>query len=154
MRKARLFDHAQAKSVLLSSILVLATILSSVFTGLSQESVGSKLHTETGLPSNQLVATIPLGLNVFPTAIVVSPDSKTIYVASFSTGGSLVSIVDSQTNYHYGYNSCRRHRLFSSHHTGWERSLRGKYGKHYQPRIGLCDFHRHQGRDRDDRNVA
>jgi YVTN family beta-propeller protein len=97
-RRTRLLDHAQAKSVLLSSILVLATILSCDSTGLSQESVGSKLHTESGLPTNQLVTTIPLGINVFPTAIVVSPDSKTIYVTSFSTDGSLVSIVDTGTN--------------------------------------------------------
>jgi YVTN family beta-propeller protein len=98
MRKTHLLDHAQAKSVLLSSILVLATSLSFDSIGFSQESVGSKLHTESGLPSNQLVTTIPLGTNIFPTAIVVSPDSKTIYATSFSADGSLVSIVDTGTD--------------------------------------------------------
>jgi YVTN family beta-propeller protein len=98
MKKTRLFAHVEAKSALLSSILALATILSSVSTGLSQGSVGSKLHAETGLPGNQLVTTVQLGLNVFPTAIVVSPDSTTIYVTSFTVSGSLVSIVDTQTN--------------------------------------------------------
>lgn len=98
MEKIRLLAHAEAKSALLSSILALATMLSSVSAGLSQDSVGSKLHVETGLPGNQLVTTVPLGLSVFPTAVVVSPDSTTIYVASFSASGSFVSIVDSQTN--------------------------------------------------------
>jgi YVTN family beta-propeller protein len=90
-------DDVEAKSALRSSVLALAIILSSVSTGLTQESVSSKLHTNTGLPINQLVTTISLG-DVFPAALVVSPDGKTIYVASFTNGPGLVSIIDSQSN--------------------------------------------------------
>jgi YVTN family beta-propeller protein len=98
MQKIPLFDDAKAKSALGSSILALATIISTVSTGLAQESAGSKLRTDTGLPGNQLVTTVSLGLNVFPTAIVVSPDSKTICVTSFTASGGLISIIDSQSN--------------------------------------------------------
>lgn len=97
MKETRLSDHVETKSALRSSILALAMILSSVSTGLTQESVNSKLHTNTGLPINQLLTIISLG-DVFPAAIVVSPDGKTIYVASTTSGPGLVSIIDSQSN--------------------------------------------------------
>jgi YVTN family beta-propeller protein len=98
MKMIQLFDPAEAKCALRSSILALASILSTVSTGFTQEAVSSKLHSSSGLPVNQLVTTIPLGLDVFPLAIVVSPDSKTIYVGSFTDSGGLISIIDSQTN--------------------------------------------------------
>lgn len=52
-----------------------------------------------GLPVNTLLATIQLGANVYPQAVVVSPDSQTIYVGSFTTGGGggLISVIDSKT---------------------------------------------------------
>jgi YVTN family beta-propeller protein len=96
-KETRRSDDVEAKSALRSSVLALAIILSSVSTGLTQESVSSKFHTNTGLPINQLVTTISLG-DVFPAALVVSPDGKTIYVASFTNGPGLVSIIDSQSN--------------------------------------------------------
>jgi YVTN family beta-propeller protein len=98
MKKSQLFYNPDAKSFLRLSILTLVAVLSTVSTGLAQESVSSELRTAAGLPSNQIVATIPLGLNVFASALVVSPDSKTIYVASFTTTGGLVTIIDSQSN--------------------------------------------------------
>lgn len=98
MKKIQLFDHAEAKSSLRASILALASILSTVSTSPAQESVSSKLHPETLLPRNRLVTTIDLGFNVFPFSIVVSPDSKTIYVGSLGHNGGLVSVIDSQTN--------------------------------------------------------
>lgn len=89
---------SETKSGLRSSILALTVILSAVSTGLTQESFSSDLSTNAALPKNQLVATIPLGFNVFPRAVVVSPDSQTIYVTSSSDSGGLVSVIDSHSN--------------------------------------------------------
>jgi DNA-binding beta-propeller fold protein YncE len=51
-----------------------------------------------GLPVNTLLATIQLGADVYPQAVVVSPDSQTIYVGSLTPPrGGLVSVIDSQT---------------------------------------------------------
>jgi YVTN family beta-propeller protein len=87
----------EAKSARPFSILALVMILTSASTCLSQESAGVTSNTTT-LPVNQLVATVQLGFNFFPVAVVVSPDSKTVYVLSFSPNGGVLSIIDAQSN--------------------------------------------------------
>ncbi len=99
MKKNELYrGRPEGKSRLRSFTLALVTVLSGVSNGLTQESTGSHLSTNTGIPVNQLVATVQLGFNVYPSAVVVSPDSKTIYVTSSSPSGGVLSIIDSQTN--------------------------------------------------------
>jgi YVTN family beta-propeller protein len=99
MKKNKLHrGRPEGKSRLRSFTLALVTVLSSVSNGLTQESTGSHLTTNTGLPVNQLVATVQLGFNVYPSAVVVSPDSKTIYVTSSGPSGGILSIIDTQTN--------------------------------------------------------
>jgi YVTN family beta-propeller protein len=100
MKKHQL-DRSRAEGIsrLRFFALALAIVLSSVSLALAQGSTRSNLSTNAGLPRNQLVATIPLGFNFFPEAIVVSPDSQTIYVSGFTAGnGGLISIINSQSN--------------------------------------------------------
>jgi hypothetical protein len=82
----------EGKPRLRSFTLALVTVLSSVSNGLTQESTGPHLTTNTGLPVNQLVATVQLGFNVYPAAVVVSPGSKTVYVSTRGEEGELYVI--------------------------------------------------------------
>lgn len=67
-------------------------------TGLSQDLNRVSSPSNSGRPINSLLATIQLGASLYPQAVVVSPDSQTIYVASLTSNGGLVSVVHSQTD--------------------------------------------------------
>lgn len=98
MKKPQLSTvRSEAKSGLPLSILALVFILSSASNCLSQERASVTSNTTT-LPVNQLVATVQLGFNFFPVAVVVSPDSKTVYVSSSSPNGGMLSVIDTQSN--------------------------------------------------------
>ncbi|MFY9987177.1 MAG: YncE family protein [Chthoniobacterales bacterium] len=83
------------------SLLVLVVILTSRLAGLGQEAASQSLATDVHLPKNTVVATIPLGYNPPPTAVVVSPDSRSVYVASIAGNGrapGIVWVINSATN--------------------------------------------------------
>jgi YVTN family beta-propeller protein len=59
--------------------------------------VSDSFSASAGLPKNQIVATIPLGPS--PDYIVVSPDSKFVYVANFTDDNTgIVQVIDTTTN--------------------------------------------------------
>jgi DNA-binding beta-propeller fold protein YncE len=88
----------EGESILRFFTLTVIMVLSGASLGLAQGTTSSNLSTNAGPPGNQLVATISLGFNVFPEAVVVSPDSQTIYVAGWGPSGGLVFIINSQSN--------------------------------------------------------
>jgi YVTN family beta-propeller protein len=67
-------------------------------TGFAQEPVSNFSSVNAGLPKNQIVATIPLGPQ--PNAMVVSPDSKFVYVTNFvsTSNTGIVQVIDTATN--------------------------------------------------------
>jgi YVTN family beta-propeller protein len=88
----------QNKSHLSYAILLLLSVSLMAATGSTQVLHYPSSAAKISGPSNTLSATIALGAGVFPQAVVVSPNSQTIYVASSISGSSLISVVDSQTN--------------------------------------------------------
>jgi YVTN family beta-propeller protein len=72
--------------------------LSSMSVALAQDVADRSASTDATLPKNKIVATIPLGTNVFPTAMVVSPDSKSVYVTDFTSTTGMVTVIDTATN--------------------------------------------------------
>jgi YVTN family beta-propeller protein len=67
-------------------------------TGSAQETVSASLVTSDTLPKNQVVATIPLGQD--PSELVVSPDSKYVYVANevYPGQNGIVQVIDTSSN--------------------------------------------------------
>lgn len=94
----------KAKSRLSYSILLVLFVLSIASTGLTEDLNQVALPSSNSLPINSLQATIKLGAGFFPQAVVVSPNSQTIYVGSqifyvgSQTSSGLVSVIDSQTD--------------------------------------------------------
>src|ERR1700733_6376962 len=94
----------KAKSRLSYSILLVLFVLSIASTGLTEDLNQVALPSSNSRPINSLQATIKLGAGFFPQAVVVSPNSQTIYVGSqifyvgSQTSSGLVSVIDSQTD--------------------------------------------------------
>jgi YVTN family beta-propeller protein len=66
--------------------------------GFAQELTSRSLAAEAGVPVNRIVATIPLGSNVYPTGMVVSPDSESVYVTDFTNTNGMVTVINTATN--------------------------------------------------------
>jgi DNA-binding beta-propeller fold protein YncE len=88
----------KAKSRLSCSILLVLSVSVIASTGLTEDLDQLASPSNTSPPVNTLQATIQLGAGVFPQAVVISPNSQTIYVASYGSSGGIVSVVDSQTD--------------------------------------------------------
>jgi YVTN family beta-propeller protein len=88
----------RAKMRLGRSILLSLVVLSLAPAGLAEGLNQTNPPSNNSLPKNTIQATILLGAGVRPGTIVISPNSQTIYVGSWSSNGSAVSVIDSQTN--------------------------------------------------------
>jgi YVTN family beta-propeller protein len=88
----------KAKSRLSYSILLVFSVSVIASTGLTEDLNQLASPSITSQPVNTLQATIQLGAGISPQAIVISPNSQTIYVASYGSPGGIVSVVDSQTD--------------------------------------------------------
>lgn len=88
----------KTKSYVSYSILLFVSVSLIASTGSTQVLHHPSSAANTSTLSDTLSATISLGAGVYPQSVVISPDSKTIYVASTTSDGSIISVVDSQTN--------------------------------------------------------
>ncbi|HEX6564023.1 MAG TPA: hypothetical protein VF020_07055 [Chthoniobacterales bacterium] len=94
---------AQAGRCLFTLAHVALVVLSlTTLTGFAQVPVNNSPSANAGLPKNQIVATIPLGSE--PNSMVVSPDSKFVYVTSTIRGSAptsqtgITQVIDTATN--------------------------------------------------------
>jgi YVTN family beta-propeller protein len=87
-----------AKPCLRYSILLGLSVSLIASTGLTEDLNQVAAPSTNSRPINSLQATIQLGAGVFPQAVVVSPNSQTIYVGSQTSSGGLISVIDSQTD--------------------------------------------------------
>lgn len=88
----------KAKSRLSYKIFLALSVSLIASTGLTEDLNQAASPSNNSRPINSLQATISLGQGVFPQAVVVSPNSQTIYVVSETSGAGLVSVIDSQTD--------------------------------------------------------
>jgi DNA-binding beta-propeller fold protein YncE len=87
----------KAKKRFAWSMLLAVSVLSIATPGLTEDLNKTTSPSTDSLPKNSIQATVSLGAGVFPSAVAISPNSQTIYVSSWSSSGSVVSVIDSQT---------------------------------------------------------
>jgi YVTN family beta-propeller protein len=87
----------KTKSYVSYSVLLFVSVSLIASTGFTQVLQHPLSAANTRTPADTVSATISLGASVFPQSVVISPDSKAIYVASQTSDGSIISVVDSQT---------------------------------------------------------
>jgi YVTN family beta-propeller protein len=69
-------------------------LLTTVWVGIASSGLVLRAEAQAGVPKNQVIATVTVGQN--PDCVVVSPDSKTVYVANNGSNScnSSVSVID------------------------------------------------------------